>query len=59
MSEGHEDKLAGKVKEGAGKVTGDRNLEAEGKGQQAQGRVERAGEKLKNKVEDVGDKVNP
>jgi uncharacterized protein YjbJ (UPF0337 family) len=58
MSQGHEDKLAGKVKEGAGKLTGDRDLEAEGKGQQIAGRVERAGEKLKNKAEDLGDSVN-
>jgi uncharacterized protein YjbJ (UPF0337 family) len=59
MSQGHEDKFAGTVKETAGKVTGDRELEAEGKGQHAAGKVERAGEKMKAKVEDLGDKINP
>ena len=38
--------LGGKVKEAAGKVTGDRDLEAEGKGDQAAASVKQAGEKL-------------
>ena len=45
--------LGGKVKEAAGKVTGDRDLEAEGKGDQAAANVKQAGEKLKDAAKDV------
>jgi uncharacterized protein YjbJ (UPF0337 family) len=38
----------GKVKEGAGKVTGDESLEAEGHGDQAKGNLKQAGEKVKD-----------
>jgi uncharacterized protein YjbJ (UPF0337 family) len=34
--------MRGKVKEGAGKLTGDEKLEAEGKGDQAAGKVRNA-----------------
>lgn len=44
------DKVAGKAKEGAGKVTGDKDLEAEGKLQHAEG-------KAKEALDDAGDKV--
>lgn len=44
------DKFAGKVKEGAGKVTGDKQTEAEGQSQNFQGKV-------KDGVEDVKDKA--
>ena len=40
----------GHVKEAAGKVAGDRSLEAEGKGDQVVGSVKQAGEKLKDAV---------
>jgi len=38
----------GKVKEGAGKVTGDDNLRAEEKADQTKGNLKQAGEKLKD-----------
>ena len=34
--------MGGKVKEGAGKLTGDQKLKAEGKGDQAKGKVQNA-----------------
>ena len=38
----------GKIKEGAGKMTGDQSLEAEGRGDQAKGDLKQAGEKIKD-----------
>ena len=38
----------GKVKEVAGKTTGDKSLEAEGKADQMKGNVKQAGEKVKD-----------
>ena len=38
----------GKVKEGAGKATGNESLEAEGRGDQAMGYLKQAGEKIKD-----------
>jgi uncharacterized protein YjbJ (UPF0337 family) len=38
----------GHVKEGAGKATNDRSLEAEGKGDRATGNLKQAGEKVKD-----------
>jgi len=40
----------GRVKEVAGKASGDRTLEAEGKGDKASGNLKQAGEKLKDAV---------
>ncbi len=40
----------GKVKEGLGKVTGDKSLQAEGHGDQAKGNLKNAGEKVKDAV---------
>jgi uncharacterized protein YjbJ (UPF0337 family) len=45
--------LGGKVKEAAGKVTGNRDLEAEGKGDQAAASAKQAGEKVKDAAKDV------
>jgi uncharacterized protein YjbJ (UPF0337 family) len=39
--EGREKEAGGKVKETAGKVTGDKNLEADGKGDPGKGKVRR------------------
>jgi uncharacterized protein YjbJ (UPF0337 family) len=39
---------AGKLKETAGHATGDRDLEAEGKGDQASSDLKQAGEKIKD-----------
>lgn len=38
----------GKVKESAGKATGDESLEAEGRADQAKGDLKQAGEKVKD-----------
>ncbi|WP_434810918.1 CsbD family protein [Microbacterium sp. bgisy189] len=40
--------LGGKSKEAAGKVTGNENLEAEGKADQAKADLKQAGEKVKD-----------
>jgi uncharacterized protein YjbJ (UPF0337 family) len=50
------DVLKGKVKETAGHVIDDPELEAEGKGDQVKGHVKQAGEKVKDAVKDVFDK---
>ncbi len=42
------EKATGQVKEGAGKVTGNESLEAEGRGDQAKGNLKQAGEKVKD-----------
>lgn len=42
------EKLAGKAKEAAGKVTNDRKLVAEGKADQAKADLKNAGEKVKD-----------
>ncbi|WP_347108858.1 CsbD family protein [Paenarthrobacter sp. S56] len=49
--------LGGKAKEKTGEATGDRDLQAEGKGDQASANVKQAGEKVKDAAKDVfGDK---
>ena len=40
--------VGGKIKEGTGKATGDEQLEAEGKGDQAGANLKQAGEKVKD-----------
>jgi uncharacterized protein YjbJ (UPF0337 family) len=40
----------GQVKEAAGKATGDRSMEAEGKGDKVAGNLKQAGEKVKDAV---------
>lgn len=42
------EKIKGKAKEQAGKLTGNERLEAEGKGDQAKGDVKQAGEHVKD-----------
>ena len=42
------DQLKGQVKEGVGRATDDRDLEAEGHGDQAKGNLKEAGEKIKD-----------
>lgn len=42
--------VGGKVKEAAGRATGDRSLEAEGRGDRAAGNLKQAGEKVKDAV---------
>ena len=45
------EQAAGKVKEGAGKVTGDKGLETEGKTDQAVADVKQAGDKAKDALD--------
>lgn len=47
---GDSDKTKGKIKEAAGDVTGDEELENEGKADQAGGKVKNAVDDVKNKV---------
>jgi uncharacterized protein YjbJ (UPF0337 family) len=54
---GDSDKFAGKVKEAAGDITGDQDLKAEGEKQQVAGDVKNAGEKVKDKAEELGEKI--
>ena len=42
------EQATGKVKEGAGKATGNESLEAEGHADQAKGNLKQAGEKVKD-----------
>jgi len=51
------DKATGKVKEIAGKVTDDKQLEAEGKGEGLLGKAKEAVEDAKGKVADVVDDI--
>ena len=50
---GKDDQLAGRGKELAGDVTGDEDLEAEGKGQRAKGGIEEKVEDVKEKARDL------
>lgn len=55
------DQLAGKVKEGVGKVTGNDELESEGRrkdhAEQTKKNIEEAGDKLAGAVEGVKEKI--
>ena len=52
---GEVDKAAGRVKEAAGDLTGDKDLKGEGAVQQGAGHIKDAGAKLGDKVKDVAD----
>ena len=49
------EEAAGKVKEATGKATGDRDLQAEGKTDQAVAEVKQTGDKAKDAVNDAAD----
>jgi uncharacterized protein YjbJ (UPF0337 family) len=51
------DELKGKGKEGAGRATGDEQLEAEGKGDQSEAKLKQGVEKVKDAAKDVKDAV--
>jgi uncharacterized protein YjbJ (UPF0337 family) len=57
MTEGTEDKIKGTVKEAAGKLTGDRRLESEGKTDQVKGDVKNAGHDVKEAAKGVADSL--
>ncbi len=54
---GEADKAAGRVKEAAGDLTDNADLKSEGENQQAAGDVKNVGEKIKEKADDLGDKI--
>ncbi len=54
---GEADKLAGRVKEAAGDLTDDADLKSEGQTQQAAGSVKNVGEKVKDKADELGEKI--
>lgn len=54
---GNYDEAKGKVKQAAGDLTGDKDLKHEGKADEAAGKVKQAAESVKDKVDDVVDKV--
>ena len=45
--------IKGDIKEGAGRISGDRDLEAEGRVDQAAGNIKQAGEKTKDAVKGI------
>ncbi|MEK0082075.1 CsbD family protein [Benzoatithermus flavus] len=57
MTEGTADKIKGTIKEAAGKLTGDRRTEAEGKTDQVKGDVKNAGHDLKEAAKGVRDSL--
>ena len=57
MGESKADDIKGRVKEAAGVVTGDKDLEREGKADQAGAKVKKTAEKAKEKVDDAVDAV--
>ncbi|MDB5065427.1 MAG: CsbD family protein [Chloroflexi bacterium] len=54
---GEIDKVTGKVKEVAGRTTGDPDLEAEGKGEGVKGHVKDAAESVKDAAKSIKDKL--
>jgi uncharacterized protein YjbJ (UPF0337 family) len=57
MGESKSDDVKGRVKEAAGVLTGDKDLEREGKADQVGAKVKEGAEKAKDKVEDAVDAV--
>lgn len=54
---GTSDKVKGSIKEAAGKMTGDKRTEAEGKADQAKGSVKEAAHDVKERAEGVKDSL--
>ena len=52
-TEGNVDKASGKIKEGIGRATGDRDMEAEGHAEQAKGGIKKAVGDVKDAVRDA------
>ncbi|MDP9862317.1 MULTISPECIES: CsbD family protein [Streptosporangium] len=49
------EEIGGKIKEGAGRATGDERLEAEGRADQSESHLKQAGEKAKEGMKKVKD----
>ncbi|MBJ7594828.1 MAG: CsbD family protein [Candidatus Dormibacteraeota bacterium] len=54
---GEADKAAGRIKEAAGDLTDDDELKGEGQSQQVAGDVKNVGDKVKDKADELGDKI--
>ena len=54
---GEGDKLAGRAKEAAGDLTDNDDLKAEGQKDQVAGDVKNAGDAVKDKAEELGEKI--
>ncbi len=54
---GEADKVEGKIKEAGGDLTGDDDLKASGQKDQLAGGIKDAGENVKDKIGDLGDKI--
>lgn len=54
---GEADKAAGRVKEAAGDLTDDDELKNDGQRQQVAGDVKNAGENLRDKADELGEKI--
>lgn len=54
---GDSDKFAGKFKEAAGDITDDDQLKAEGQKQQVAGDLKNAGQSIKDKADELGEKI--
>ena len=57
MASGAGDKIKGAVKEGTGKLTGDKRTEAEGKTDQAKGKVKNAASDVKESAKGMRDSL--
>jgi uncharacterized protein YjbJ (UPF0337 family) len=57
MGESKADDVKGRVKEAAGVITGDEDLEREGKADQAGAKVKETAEKVEKGIDDVVDAV--
>ena len=57
MGESKADDVKGRVKEAAGVITGDKDLEREGKADQAGAKVKETAEKVEKKIDDAVDAV--
>ena len=51
------EELGGRAKEAAGAATGDDDLKNEGKGDQASAAVKKGAEKIKDKANDISEKI--
>ncbi|MET7755863.1 CsbD family protein [Streptomyces sp. NPDC005389] len=59
MADKDTEKAKGKLKEAAGKATGDKRLETEGKTDQVKGKVREAGEAVVERAKGVRDSLDP
>ncbi|MEU7071827.1 CsbD family protein [Streptomyces narbonensis] len=59
MADKNTEKAKGKLKEAAGKATGDKRLETEGKTDQMKGKAREAGEAVRDRAKGVRDSLDP